>query len=236
MLVPAVSLVLAVVSVSGCRYPRSGYVYNVIIDDGISNTKEYLSVNSDGSIVDLWTHDDGSGRQQWVLEDRGSFWYFDIEGGVSGTRDTLSVTSDGTKVDLWTHDDVSGRQRWVITDAAGVDDAYCNIEIYDGVSGTRKYLSTTSDGRKVDLWTHDDASGRQRWRFVELGRAQTVPAGLSDRFIFVFGSEWTAAVSFVLALVLAANAVMACCFCSRRAGARYQKVKVFDRDTENELL
>lgn len=243
MLVPTASFVLAVASVSGCQLPRSGYVYNVIIDDGITNNKQYLSVNGDGSNVDLWTHDDYSGRQQWALENRGDYWYFDIAGGVSGNRDVLSVNGDGSVVDLWTHDDVSGRQRWRISDAAGADDAYCNIEIYGGVSSTRKYLSTTSNGDNVDLWTYDDGSGRQRWRFVELKKAQTLALNdLNDgndgndanRFIFVFESEWTPIVSFVLALVLTANAVWACCYCSR--SSPYQKVKVFGRDSEVECV
>ena len=62
--------------------------------------------------------------------------------------------------------------------------------------------------------------------------AETVPVEkfkyLPDRFTFVFESWWTPVVSFVLVLLLAANAVMAC----HVKRAPYQKVKVFDGDTD----
>jgi len=44
------------------------------------------------------------------------------------------------------------------------------ISIYKGVQGSRKYLSTTSNGGKVDLWIKDDGSGRQHWKFLKVGK------------------------------------------------------------------
>jgi len=44
------------------------------------------------------------------------------------------------------------------------------ISIYKGVQGSRKHLSTTSNGGKVDLWIKDDGSGRQQWKFVKVGK------------------------------------------------------------------
>lgn len=221
----------------GCNYPRSGYLYNVIVDDGISNTKQYLSVNSAGSKADLYYFDDGSGRQQWHLEDRGGFWWLLIDKGVYSGKDHLSVNGDGSWVDLWYFDDVSGRQRWLISDAAGNDDAYCNIKIYGGVSGTKRFLTAKSDGSLVDLWHSDDGSGRHRWRFQEIGKAAAVPAekyqprwGLEDRFTFKFASWWTPVLALLLAVVLIANVMVACgCFAGK---SQYRTVKAFDTDVE----
>jgi hypothetical protein len=73
----------------------------------------FLSTTSDGTKVDLYTTDDGSGRQRWRLVPRGDGTYtLEISGGA-GERKYLSASSDGSRVDLWTSDDDSGRQRWL---------------------------------------------------------------------------------------------------------------------------
>ncbi len=145
----------------------AGKTANIVISAGISNTRTYLSVPSDGSRADLWTSDDSSGRQKWQfqLSADGVSYNILIGGGVSNTRKYLSVTSDGTKVDLYTSDDASGRQRWVVETVSG---DLVRISISGGVSNTRKYLSSTSDGMKVDLYDVDDESGRQKWRIQAL--------------------------------------------------------------------
>jgi len=37
-----------------------------------------------------------------------------------------------------------------------------------GGFGGQQLLSTTHDGRKVDLYSHDDNSGRQKWKIGRL--------------------------------------------------------------------
>ena len=138
---------------------------NLIISGGVSNSRKFLSANSDGSVVDLWSVDDASGRQRWIYEHAsdGESFNIRIAGGISGDRKYLSTTADGTKVDLWNTDDGSGRQRWVFeTLPSGLQ----VIHVKGGVSSPRKYLSVNSDGTTVDLWTLDDGSGRQRWRNI----------------------------------------------------------------------
>jgi hypothetical protein len=42
--------------------------YNINVDAGVSGGRTLLSCTPDGSTVDLWTTDDGSGRQRWQLQ------------------------------------------------------------------------------------------------------------------------------------------------------------------------
>jgi hypothetical protein len=82
----------------------------------------------------------------------------------------LSVTGDGRVVDTYHIDDQSGRQVWQIQqvldpEASKTHDA---MNILSGDSRAGKFLSCTSDGKKVDLFNEDDRSGRQRWVIEEL--------------------------------------------------------------------
>lgn len=83
------------------------------IIQGISNDRCFLSCTEDGSRVDLWHTDDGSGRQRWFLKGLGNNEYnILVLEGVQGDKRYLSCTEDGSKVDLWHTDDGSGRQQW----------------------------------------------------------------------------------------------------------------------------
>jgi hypothetical protein len=42
--------------------------FNIMVLGGTDGGKIYLSCPSDGSVVDLWNEDDGSGRQQFQLQ------------------------------------------------------------------------------------------------------------------------------------------------------------------------
>lgn len=140
--------------------------HNLQVLRGLSTNQCLLSCTSDGSKVDLFNRDDGSGRQQWsfVPVPNTSAYNILIGGGVSTDRKYLSCTSDGTKVDLYNQDDGSGRQRWVLIPV--LDSPTCStflIRVLEGVSSNLRYLSCTADGAKVDLYSQDDGSGRQRW-------------------------------------------------------------------------
>ncbi len=41
--------------------------FHIKVAGGTEPGKEFLSVNDSGEAVDLYSHDDGSGRQQWIL-------------------------------------------------------------------------------------------------------------------------------------------------------------------------
>ena len=43
-----------------------------------------------------------------------------------------------------------------------------NVQVYRGVTGGRKLLSCSGTGDRVDLWTTDDDSNRQKWQFIPL--------------------------------------------------------------------
>merc|ERR1711956_166566 len=85
--------------------------------NGFSLDNSYLSVNSQGTRVNFWTADDGSGRQRWKIKGpiAGGGYNIIVAGGVKGNRKYLSTNSAGTRVDLWIKDDGSGRQRWKMT-------------------------------------------------------------------------------------------------------------------------
>jgi len=139
------------------------------IVQGLTSGRCFLSCTPDGATVDLWNGDDGSGRQQWILEKidtglletfSGPIYNIIVSGGVENSRRYLSCTADGSKVDLWHEDDNSGRQKWAFNE---VGSQLYQITVAAGVEGNRRYLSCTPDGLTVDLWSVDDASGRQQW-------------------------------------------------------------------------
>jgi len=91
--------------------------YNILLTGGMNsraNVRQdnaYMSTNHDGSVVDLWHDDDGSGRQRWkITKDKDGYFTITVGGGVSGDRKYLSTTANGDKVDLWKA--VGDRQKW----------------------------------------------------------------------------------------------------------------------------
>ena len=142
--------------------------YNFQVLRGLDTNNSLLSCTADGQTVDLFSEDDGSGRQDWevvLLPGRTDVYNIIVSGGVSTDRKFLSCSRDGTTVDLWHEDDGSGRQQWVFlpVEGSGIC-SYFNIKNSGGVDNQRHYLSCTGDGKKVDLWDKDDGTGRQRWQ------------------------------------------------------------------------
>ncbi len=142
---------------------------NFKITKGTSNSFQFVSVPQEGTKVDLWKEDEGSGRQRWQLKKRGDGTYnIEIGGGTTGGHKLLSVPEEGDRVDLYTHDDGSGRQRWRIMkrfwpnmiNSVETNPQY-NLMIAGGVKGDRRIFSMTQDGQKSELVIENDNSGRQ---------------------------------------------------------------------------
>lgn len=72
----------------------------------------------------------------------------------------------GSVVDTWHVDDASGRQRWVLGPAPGGACGEYNIRACDAAASPAPdaYLSAREHDPVVDIWSVDDASGRQRWK------------------------------------------------------------------------
>lgn len=141
--------------------------HNFQVLRGLSSNRSLLSCTSAGK-VDLFSTDDGSGRQRWYIVPVTGFpevYNIKVQGGTDPGKTFLSCTADGEKVDLFSHDDGSGRQRWRFVAVSGSPIcSYHNILVVGGVNNGRIYLSCTADGTKVDLIKEDDGSGRQRWQ------------------------------------------------------------------------
>lgn len=92
---------------------ENDHVYQIHIAGGTGAGAKMLSCSSEGT-VDLWSRDDGSGRQRWSVRDSGHGWHhIHVNGGTDPGGDFLSCRADGY-VDLFHMDDGSGRQRWVL--------------------------------------------------------------------------------------------------------------------------
>ncbi|KAF8209961.1 hypothetical protein K438DRAFT_1753570 [Mycena galopus ATCC 62051] len=93
--------------------------FNIIVAGGRDGCNLYLSTAScPSNLVDLFDHDDGSGRQRWTLLSEGSPFNIVVFGGRSGCNDFLSVASCATGtnlVDMFGSDDGSGRQEFFLT-------------------------------------------------------------------------------------------------------------------------
>lgn len=143
-------------------------IHNLQILRGLKTNRSILSCKDDGSLVDLWHVNDGSGRQKWKIvatKDDPNVYNIIAVDGLTSKRKYLSCNIEGTKVDLWNIDDGSGRQRWEFkpVDESPTSDTYL-IQVKGGCSSDRKYLSCNDEGAIVDLWNIDDGSGRQRWQ------------------------------------------------------------------------
>ena len=89
----------------------------ISVAGGKSSGNTYLSTGATGSYVDLYSHDDGSGRQQWVVSlvaGTSDTYTIQVAGGKSSGNTYLSTGTTGNGVDLYSHDDASGRQQWRI--------------------------------------------------------------------------------------------------------------------------
>lgn len=122
---------------------------------GVEAGKAYLSTNPEGSWINLWYEDDGSGRQVWKFDPVDNYYHILISKGVDGNKKYLSKKGKNG-VDLWHEDDGSGRQRWKVEALSNGLYTIRNIE-------DNSYLSTYENGEAVNLWHEDDGSGRQRW-------------------------------------------------------------------------
>jgi hypothetical protein len=159
--------------------------------------------------VDVFSDDDGSGRQQWTLTPvgDGSFTITIEKPGAlqSPSYKYLSCPHDGSAINLWNQDDGSGRQNWRLLPAVPVRDYTIQVGAsagfgtylvdngaggvalsrsaktswtfgwgYDGIYQIRpqpanSYLSCnfannpTGNINAVNLYSKDDDSGRQQW-------------------------------------------------------------------------
>jgi hypothetical protein len=137
---------------------------------GTPPDRKYMSAGSEGDYLDLFGKDDGSGRQQWLIENPPQHWFLGnrkpgyvhirVAGGTPPKRLLLSATSDGEVVDLFGKDDGEGRQRWFIEQQPS---GYVHIRISGGTPSDRRLLGVNAKGTKVELAETDDGSGRQRW-------------------------------------------------------------------------
>jgi hypothetical protein len=136
-----------------------GLVYNFQIVRGVASNRSLLSA---GSGVDLWSEDDGSGRQQWVVEPVGNGEStIAISRGTAPGRTYLGIVPGGTLVDL-----VATPQSWLIVPVITYRDdlGIPGLVWIRPASDPDAFLSCRADGNRVDIWRSDDGSGRQRWQ------------------------------------------------------------------------
>ena len=106
----------------------------------------YLSAHAEGNVVDVYSKQPESIRQNWYLQPIPNSCDYNIvvSGGVNchllgRTRKTLSTTRSGRRIDLWYNDDKSGRQRWKFVPILNSDFLY-HIEVVGGVKRRRTIL------------------------------------------------------------------------------------------------
>ncbi len=148
--------------------------YHLRILDGLTTNRSLLSCGPDGT-VNLWDHDDGSGRQRWVLRALGNSgpqqlptYAIDVYGGISNANnDSLGVASDQRTVKLLGPGSGSGNQNllwYMMPVSTGSPDQPVSLYNLIPVTMPDSFLSCSEDGAVVDIWNEDDGSGRQRWQ------------------------------------------------------------------------
>ena len=146
------------------EYPVDDGIYRIFPMGGMTRDGSILSTDGH-ELVDIYTHDDASGRQHWIFKKYASYWNIKISGGFYGDKRYLS-TDGGKMVCLARDDDGSGRQRWKIKHSK--KGGY-NVEVCGGMSSKYELhtLLSTDGHQLVDMYT-DDVCGRQRWRFERI--------------------------------------------------------------------
>ena len=142
---------------------------------------------SEGGGVNLWSHNDESGRQTWHFQktkDEGNVYNILVSGGTNQGETYLSTYENGT-VELFSHDDGSGRQKWrLVPVGAGPKGTKYNIKVFGGTDYGKSYLSCSPSGG-VDLWDKDDGSGRQTWNITNFH-----DWGLAEPKIGIISIDW----------------------------------------------
>jgi len=134
--------------------------YN-IRSDSREEGRRFLSVNSEGTTVDLW--EEAGDHQKWIVSPaKGLRGVVSIrcDAEVADDRKFLSTNNDGSVVDLWTG--FGANQSWVIQGKAGSDGLF-SIRLLANKAGPKAFLSANEDGSVVDLWT--EVGENQLWKF-----------------------------------------------------------------------
>ena len=165
----------------------SGSGYLLSCTDSFNHCPIYLSAT-----------DDDSGRQRWKL--------VPVEGGASDTFNIIAQDAltrrgmwpnltylewNGDGVSLAQFDDGTGRHSWQFT--ATDEGTYLIKPAPLKKSTTLPFLSCSADGTRVDMYSEDDRSGRQRWYVApDSGRmppasprftAENIPAEIKAAFV-----------------------------------------------------
>jgi hypothetical protein len=141
-----------------------GITFNIQIGGGVTSGRTLLSTPSSLTSVDLYDKDDNSGRQRWMIKSSPHYGYqrifmkdkcltFGTSIGTLVTPVMLNPASNcGLEYNVWAIEDIGS--------------GYIHIKPGNNWNGQSRYLSTTTDGGKVDLFNRDDGSGRQRWKLT----------------------------------------------------------------------
>jgi len=94
------------------------------------------------------------------------------DGSMSNDGGDALCTHTG-EVILFPFNAGGNRQRWIFH---RLDDGTFNIKNQGGADFGKEYLSYRADGSVIDLYDHDDGSGRQRWMVMGsgIGDQQTI--------------------------------------------------------------
>lgn len=94
--------------------------FNIIAGDDRKCDRRYLSVASGcgQTYVDVWTHDDNSGRQQWTVKrvhGQENVYTLTVGGRYECDRVHLSTRAVWNRADLWKSIDEGNKQYWSIS-------------------------------------------------------------------------------------------------------------------------
>lgn len=113
---------IGVIPIESGSIPR--YKFQFMITGGTFRATKYLSTSASGGIVDLYDKDDGSGRQNWVMDvPDGVRLNVSIAGGISNGKQVLGKSASEKSIDLYTAANSSSLQRWTFT-RWGFGDSY----------------------------------------------------------------------------------------------------------------
>nr|QOL01295.1 putative extracellular protein TR9_096 [Trebouxia lynnae] len=146
-------------------------LYNIQSQGRLGSCWSYLSIPNCtvGDTVDLYSQDDGSGRQQWELVPvAGNNLYYLLDNGRTGCTSWLSgQPCPENRIAAWYTDDSSGRQQWQLSPLG--NNIY-TISLPQGRSTCETYLQASTCGVNsavgsglTEFTGSDTGSGFEHW-------------------------------------------------------------------------
>jgi hypothetical protein len=144
------------------------YHYHIIVKSGVRDNRKYLSTNSEGTIINLNTTNDGSGRQLWQLAPpEQNRLFIQASNGITTGTSLLGWTDNQRWTALYPAVDNLGKHLWSIN-RMGNNEVY-KISMLTRGAGLRLFLELNGALNAQRPWSDTGCGNCQSVRIEDIG-------------------------------------------------------------------